>query len=457
MKTDIYNGHHTSDSREAVAAFEGAVAAVAAHRPLGDTITKTLEADPDFFAAHALLGFGTILLAKAGDIAKARSFVDTANACLKRLHGGTDNERVLCEALNLAIDGHMRQAASHIEAYLEDAPKNFLAAKLSHAFRFMSGQSAQMLTATRTILPAWSKDDVGYGYLLGCHAFALEECGHHREAEYIGRRGVDLEPADAWGLHAVGHVMEMNRRASEGALWLETSRALWPKCNNFGFHLAWHLALFRMEEGDHASVLEIYDTDISPAPSQDFRDMANAASTLWRLEQEGIDVGDRWLALHETAIGHRADATYVFGALHFLLALVAAGDHTSARALTNALHDASKTEGSDQARVAARVGAEMADIIVASRDGTTGRFDLAGVAERLQLIGGSHAQRDVFMRTLLLAAADNADSARVHAINRVRTNMRSADRFVGIVERRLQHTTNVAKELQDMGALPAFH
>ena len=50
-------------------------------------------------------------------------------------------------------------------------------------------------------------------------------------------------------------------------------------------------------------------------------------------------------------------------------------------------------------------------------------------------MGGSHAQRDVFLRTLLMAAASRGDSPAFLAISRIRHNLRSSDRFIVGVEK----------------------
>ncbi len=461
MIIDRFGGRHTSSSPEAVSAYEDAVVAVAAHRPIGDSLSRALEHDPDLCSAIALQGLGTVLLAKAADLVKGKALAKDARACLDRLHGGTKTEAALVKALELSAEGRMQAAADSIEDHLIDHPTDFIAVKLTHALRFMSGQPDRMLATTATVLPAWSADNGGYGFLLGCHAFSLEECGHYREAETTGRHGVALEPADAWGLHAVSHVMEMNARTDEGAAWLEASRNLWPKCNNFGFHLAWHLALFRLEQGDHDAVLNLYDRDISPAPSQDFRDMANAASILWRLEQTGVNVGDRWQALREIAVKQRNDSTYVFGALHFLMALVASGDHLAAVELVDELHARAEANDGDQSAVAATVGAEMARIILACRNSgpSLNQHNFSDVAKRLQMIGGSHAQRDVFMRTLLLAAADSGDRKQLNAIKRVRGSLKCSDAFVALVERRIASATSseVQNQLGHLTSSTMFH
>src|SRR5512134_2175914 len=67
----------------------------------------------------------------------------------------------------------------------------------------------------------------GYSYVLGMHAFGLEECNQYAEAEVTGRRALDLVPTDGWAVHAVTHVMEMQGRIDEGIGWLTSREADW--------------------------------------------------------------------------------------------------------------------------------------------------------------------------------------------------------------------------------------
>ena len=443
MIVDRYCGQHTSSSTGAAQAFEDAVLAVAAHRPIGDALDRALAADPDFVAAHALKGLGGVMLAKAETVAGAQQTLALVETNLHKLNGGTASERMLAGALAHAAAGRLADAASRIEGYLVDHPRDLLATKVAHSLRFMSGQSEQMLATTARVLPHWTPETPGYGFVLGCHAFGLEERGHFVEAEATGRSAVRHEPTDAWGLHAVSHVMEMSGRSAEGVAWLEASRSLWPRCNNFGFHLGWHLALFRLEQGDHAAVLDIYDHDIRPTATDDFRDMANAVSMLCRLEQDGAAVGRRWEDLRQIAERRRTDSTYVFASLHYLLALVGSGNLVAARDLVTQLR--AKIAGRDDGieKVSDHVGLQISTAILAKAEGR--RPDMQGLAHAASLlpsIGGSHAQRDVFLRTLMCMAADHGDSITTHAIGRIRRQQRSEDRFFRLIETRLGHANS---------------
>ncbi len=270
MLVDRYQGTHSTASRPAVAAFEEAVFAVAAHRPAVKPLKSALEHDADLVAALALKGLGVVLLGKAEDLVTGAGALAAAKQALAMKDDGTAFERVLVGSLEHAVGGRLKAAAEVLEAYLARVPQAFLCLKLANALRFMTGEAPRMREVTSRVLPAWHRNDPGYGFVLGMHSFGLEETGAFAEAETAGLQAVTCERADIWGVHAVSHVMEMRGRAQEGARWLETSRDLWPLCNNFGFHLAWHLALFRLENADYDAVLDLYDREIRPTENRRF-------------------------------------------------------------------------------------------------------------------------------------------------------------------------------------------
>jgi tetratricopeptide (TPR) repeat protein len=430
MLTDCFGRTHTATSPDAMTAFEAATRAIAAHRLAATSLGRAIELEPDLPAAWALRSLGNAMLGRSEALVTAKTDAANAQAALQRCHGGTVCEQAIVAAATTASRGHLQAAAAVLEAHLDTAPRDLLAAKLSHSLRFMSGQPERMLATTTKVLPHWSDDTPGHGFLLGCHAFGLEEIGSYAEAEAIGRRAVRLEPTDAWGRHAVSHVMEMSGRTDEGIAWLEASRMIWPTCNNFRFHLAWHLALFQLEQGNHAGVLALYDQDIMPKASDDFRDMANAVSLLWRLRQAGVPVGDRWDRLREIALKRRRDVTYVFASLHYLLALVANKEVSAAAGLLNEMAHVADEDSGDQGHVARNVGVELAQIIHAfANSAREPHADMSDLACRLSQLGGSNAQRDLFVRILLDAASVEGDRTTLWAIARQRSQLRCQDQF----------------------------
>lgn len=434
MIVDRYQGAHSA-GRAAVARFEIAVRAVAAHRPeAAAALADALALDPDMIAAHALRGFSAVMLARHSHAVSAAEALARARAAAA-MQGGTPGERALVEALGHAVRGGYGAAAARLEAHLDDSPRDLLAFKLSHALRFMGGDRAGMLAASTRLQSHWSAATPGFGFFLGCHAFGIEETGDYATAERLGRRAVEIEPDDAWGIHAVSHVHEMSGRIGDGVAWLESCRATWSGCSNFAFHVAWHLGLFHLEAGRLDAALDLYDRDIRPTASEEFRDTANAISFLWRLRQEGVDGGDRWRELADIARRHRRDTTLVFASLHYLLALLAAGDLPGARDVVLALGSRAGGGYGDQSRVAAEVGADLAQVLLGLAG--TARADLSNLVRRLAGIGGSNAQRDVFLRSLALASADRGDDQATRMILGARQRLQREDRFARLAAARL--------------------
>jgi hypothetical protein len=433
MPLDAFDLSTSSASADATVAFEEAVRGLAAHRPsTGIALGRALAADPDHVPALALKGFANLILAREELAAPAREALAAARRALAAQDGGTADERALVEALAYAADDRFTDAADCLDICFADRPATFLPFKIAHALRFMLGDAAGMLAASQRMMTVWSPARPGAGFLLGCHAFAIEEHGAYAAAEAYGRQAVALEPDDAWGLHAVSHVHEMRGETAAGIAWLEDSRGNWSRCNNFSFHMAWHLALLHLDRGEHERVLRLYDQEVRPTPTDDFRDMANAVSLLWRLERLGVDVGGRWAELAEIARRRRADTTLVFASLHSLIALVALGDRPAAAELVMALQVRAQGSG-DQARVAADLGLPLARAIT-GMGGERGSLDR--LAHALPQIGGSNAQRDLFVLALAETASRRGDTPALRAIRTARRRLRAEDRLIAAVDGR---------------------
>lgn len=385
----------TNDS--ARLAWNATLEAVLAHAAATpEHLARTLAANPDFALAHAAKGLMLLSLARAELLGPARDCLSKAREAAA-LRPVTRREQMVIEALALWLDDAPRQAALRLEAILAAHPFDVLALKLSHGLRFMLGDQAEMLASLRRVAPGFGESHPLAGYVNGCYAFALEEQGFYAEAERAGRRAVSLSPRDAWGRHAVAHVLEMTGRAEEGIAWLGDGRN-WAHANNLRLHIVWHLALFRLERGETAEVLRLYDEEIRAEPTDDYRDIANGASLLARLDYAGVDVGCRWEELAAKAEGRVHDGRLVFADLHYALSLLGAGRHDGAEAIARMLVEDAHAHPSGERRASARNGALAAFGLIAFSEGDYAEAArLLGAARGgLVAIGGSHAQRDLF-------------------------------------------------------------
>ena len=370
-----------------------------------DCLTETLSLDPDMPLALAAKGHFLCLLGQRRLLPEAEAALRQGRAAAV-VRGNPDREQAFLDALDRICRGDQHGAVARLETWLDRAPLDALAVKLSHAWQFVLGDSRGMRRSTSRLIDAWDETVPDYGYVLGCHAFCLEETGDHGDAERVGRHAVGLEPHDAWGFHAVAHAFEMRDRPADGAAWLESHRPAADGCNNFGFHIYWHLALFYLALGRVDRVLELYDGHVRASHTDDYRDISNGASMLWRLEADGVDVGNRWAELAERAAGHVDDHANAFADCHYTMALVGDGRHADADRFRASLQQRVDRDTDCQAAVLSTVGLAIVDALIAF-----GRGRYAAAARRLaphrdaiQRIGGSHAQRDVFNQLLIESA-----------------------------------------------------
>ena len=304
------------------------------------------------------------------------------------------------------------------EDILNDYPLDAVAFRLAHYAHFYAGDGRKMRDSIARILPHWSQHQTNYGFVLGAYAFGLEESGEFEKAEQYGREATERNPQDSWAVHSVAHVMEMTGRHEEGIEWITKWESDWSTVNNFRFHLYWHQCLFHLERGEIDAVLKLYDEQVASQIETDFNlDMCNATSLLWRLEMYGVDVGERWLALTEIAKNHINDRDLVFVSLHYLMALIAAGDCESASQLIDNLRDWSQREET-QGRITADVGLTLAEGLRLSRNHQAAEAaQLLGNAQsNLSAIGGSKAQQDVFKLILLDSVRKSGDETRLNKL-----------------------------------------
>ena len=371
----------------------------------GARLKETLTADPEFPMALCLRGYFFQLFSIPALTEKAKQSLSKAREAGAN-HGVSDREEQHIEALTAWTAGDMQSALAHWESILLDHPLDMLAVKLSQFTHFYLGDSRCLRDSIARILYAWHPEVPGHANILGMYAFGLEESGDYASAERTGRLAVEEDPADAWSVHAVAHVMEMQDRRRDGIAWIGELKSHWSTANNFRFHLWWHLALCHLELAQHDEVLRLYDTEFRAEHSEEYLDICNATSMLWRLEERGVDVGDRWDELASISATRIDGHGLIFPHMHFMLALAAGGDARGGDAMLRSLEAASGEAGVTQAGVIDSVGLELARAIAAWYRG-----DYDGVVERLLPIryslpdiGGSHAQRDLFHQILIAAA-----------------------------------------------------
>lgn len=406
----------------------------------GPDLNTIIAAAPDFALAQAIRGISCLLLGRSEMVRVAHEALAAAKAAALR-SAPTEREMAFVLALEEWLGGSPSAAARRMQAVMTAHPRDALAMKMVQAIHFVMGRPQEMRLSVEAVMSHWD-DHPARGYLLGCHAFTLEETGDYAGAERAGKLGISLAPQDAWGLHAVAHVYDMTARAADGLAWLEGRESSWEHCNNFRFHVWWHRALMYLDLGQYDAALALYDTQIRSERTDDYRDISNAASLLSRLEIEGVDVGQRWEELADLSETRATDGCLAFADLHYLLSLIGGERDKAAAKLVAGMAAARPTE-SESKKIISHPGLKTAQGLQAFAAGeySIAWLHLQHAQADLSQIGGSHAQRDVFARITIEAALRGGYVDAAESMLRLRTKQRDG-KVDGYTDRRLELVMN---------------
>lgn len=306
----------------------------------------------------------------------------------------TERERQFAAAVAAWVEGDVGHAITLHGAGLAAHPRDLATLKLAQYHAFNLGDSPAMLRLALTALPA-ARD---LAPLHGMLAFGWEQCHRLDEAERAARQALAMQPAEPWAQHALAHVMLTEGRFDEGQAFLAACSPGWRGLTSFmRTHNAWHLALFHIEQGDEATALALYDHEVWGVDKTYSQDQIGAVSLLARLELAGLDVGARWQELAAWLAPRVNDQVQPFLDLQYLYGLARAG-RPEAVALQQRIQ-AHAAHAPAASRVAWRqVAVPAAAGLLAHAQGRWAEAAeaLGQALPRLQAIGGSHAQRDLF-------------------------------------------------------------
>ncbi len=367
-------------------------------------IDEALALRPDFVLGHAFRAGLLMTFSERRFANDARTNVERAEALTSQAN---QREKDLVGAARLLVDGDWHGACAAYDHVLVDHPRDVFALQLAHLFDFFRGDSLNLRNRVSRVLPHWSPSVPGYSFVLGMHAFGLEECNQYEQAEESARSSLSLEPKDVWAVHAGVHCMEMQGRIEDGIGWLETKASDWAPDNSFAYHNWWHLALLHLDRERYERVLELYDSSVYPERSDFSLQLVDATALLFRLHLLGQNVDSRMQEL-ATVWESKLDGErgfYAFNDAHAMMALAVAGREAAVRTLLEHMEAAAKGTTTN-AQMTREVGLPVARALLAFARGRHAEViaTLEPVRDIAHRFGGSHAQRDLLTLTLIQSA-----------------------------------------------------
>ncbi len=414
MLHDIYGCALSTQSRDAQEKFNAAAREIRTFH--GDpiaTLDAALAHDPKFGLAWTTRA---VVLAQLTDrlfMPEVARSISEAAACELDAR-----ERAHFAGAVAWGEGRFTEGTMAFARVAQETPRDLIAVQNAHGGCFFIGAQFDLRDIPLAALRASRADQEGHHALLGMAAFGLEECGDYARAEAFGLEAVELEPRDAWAVHAVAHVNEMRGDIEVGREWLEDTSSGWSDDCGFSYHNWWHLALLHLDAQDHRAALKLYDDRIRPRDEANVAlEMLDASALLWRLHLEGVDTGDRFQRLLRAWEQKAEDGILAFNDLHAVMCFLGAGQPALAERTLAAMRRTANGQA-DNAWMTRTIGLPLAEGFIAFN---TRRYDEAvdrilsvrGIAQRF---GGSHAQRDVLSLTALHAAIRGGMRATAEAL-----------------------------------------
>jgi tetratricopeptide (TPR) repeat protein len=389
-------------------------------------LDRALAADPDFALAH--IACARLLQVQTRG-SEARAAAAKARALADRL---TPRERGHIETVALAVDGDGPAALRRLEAHVEAHPRDALPLSLALGVFGLLGFSGRLdhheaqLDLLKSLAPHWGEDWWFLTYL----GWARIELGDLAQGIDEVERALAGNPRNAYAAHARAHGYFETGDAEGGAEFVAGWLPQYDRSSQLHCHLSWHHSLFELARGRPEAARALYDDAIKPDASQapPFFTLFDAASFLWRWQIYGEHppISSEWAELHEFGERHFPHAALHFADLHAVLAAAASGAHD---ATARRIAEARERDAAGKLPQGPVIAELCSGTAAFARCDYGMSADILGAAlTELPRVGGSHAQRELFEDTYILACLKSGQYDRAGARLRMRLGRRPSAR-----------------------------
>jgi len=400
MNRDRYDLPLTTVSDSAAAFYrDGVDRILSAWYGAGEAFDRAIAEDPAFALAH---------------IARARIHqmnMEVTEARAKAAHArqlaatASERERQHVEIMAAAIEGKPKIALTGAEQHLDRYPRDALVLSLLlgafglYAFSGRADHDAARLAICERNAGHYGEDWWFLTYLGWSHT----EAGNAGTGRTLTERAMALRVENANAAHGLSHALFEQGDMAAGRRFLSGWLPEHERASFLHGHLSWHVALSALDAGDLDGALGIYEQHIRPpnSPYPPLNVFTDAASLLWRLSlagKAGLEPYWREVAAYGDRFFPRAGPH--FADVHY--ALVAAA--TASVALETRLAELEALEADGRlAPGAAAIGLCRGIRAFAEGDNDNAIRILEPLMPAVVRIGGSHAQRELWEDTLIVA------------------------------------------------------
>lgn len=416
----------TASDAAAAAYREGVDLMLAGWTGAAEALERASATDPDFALPH-IARARLHSFYQQGDLARKKAA--TAREMVAKRSDA--RERAHVETLALAVEGRLPEALTAALAHVETWPRDAVVLSMPlgafglFAFSGMADHDHARQELCERVAHQYGED----WWFLTFHGWSLTENGNVARGRAITERGFGLRRANAHGAHAVLHAMFEDGSVDAADRLVDEWIPSYGRAGILHGHIRWHQALGALEYGDAARALAIYADVLQPSVNQapPLNVITDSAGLLWRLEAYGHAVPrPLWTEADAAAQRLFPRSGLPFADVHMAL-LAAATQNSEALAGRLAAIEQRIAEGKLAAGpvVPAICRAMQA---FAEEDYARCVRELSPVLADVVRIGGSHAQRELFEDTVIVALLRSGELSRARAMLDARLRRRPSPR-----------------------------
>jgi hypothetical protein len=410
MNRDRYDLPLTTRSDRAAASYrDGVDRVLSAWNGADEAFDGAVAEDPDF--ALARIGRARVHQMNM-EVTEARAGAARAR---RLAAAASPRERRHVEIMAAVIEGQPKAALSGAEQHLEEFPRDALILSLLlgafglYAFSGRADHDAAKLAICQRHARHYGEDWWFLTYLGWSHT----EAGDPGIGRTLTERVFPLRPANASAAHGLSHALFEQGEPETGREFLSSWLKTHERASFLHGHLCWHVALTAIEAGDPDAALDIYQRQIRPSgsPYPPLNVLSDTASLLWRLSL----AGKTGLEPHWREVAAYGDRFFPQAGAHFAdvhYALAASATNREALQTRLAQMEARAADGK-LAPGSSAIGLCRGVQAFAEGDHDGAVRILEPLMPELVRIGGSHAQRELWEDTFIVAClrAGHGDKA----------------------------------------------
>ena len=437
-KFDLRGCPYSSGMEKSIERYE--VALEMFHSYFGDplkTINEILKEDPAFAMGHC---FRLACLIATGTSPSEPVFDTALQGARKLAPTMNPREKLHLFAAAAWADVNPKKTVDRHGLIAIDHPRDSLAVHMVHIGEVALGNNRAARDRVARVLPFWKECDPGFGYILGMHAYGLQENYEFEKAEIEGKRALSVMPLDSRAILAVSLSLEKQGRLAEACDFLIEREDDWAPNNRLANRLWGQLAHLYLERGENNKAVALLDRFSPEEAIKTEAGLGTYSSLLWRLNLLDLDVSVQAKPASDYFASTKIENMPGPRICHAVMVHVVAGEFDLARIIVETLATR-EPKNISQSFVTKEILIILTKALLC--------FQRGAYAEALRLfcsvwsdidrLGGGNQRRDLFLLTWIEAA--------------IRANDRSLAK--ALISERLQNNPNSRMNIRLLSRISA--